>query len=93
MRFAIVYFSFLLLGIGLILAPLLVGKYIPASISNVFEDVAGFRLLQPRSQGNDNTNGTQQTGPGMAGYTGAGFTSGTSGHEFTTGVTDKIKLF
>uniref|UniRef100_A0A8H7KDC0 1,3-beta-glucan synthase n=1 Tax=Bionectria ochroleuca TaxID=29856 RepID=A0A8H7KDC0_BIOOC len=90
-RFAIVYFFFLLLGIGLILAPLLAGKYIPASISNIFEDVAGFRLLQPHSQDNDNTNGTQQTGTGMAGYTGAGFTSGTSGHDLTAGVTGKIK--
>ncbi|KAF4984984.1 hypothetical protein FDECE_16922 [Fusarium decemcellulare] len=92
-RFAVVYFLMLLVGVGLILAPLLAGKYIPTSISNIFEDIAGFRLLQPHGQDNDNTNGTQQTGTGMAGYTGAGLTSGTSGLGSTAGVTGKIKLF
>ncbi|KAM0544702.1 hypothetical protein ACHAPJ_011689 [Fusarium lateritium] len=86
-------FRELVLGIGLIVGPLLAGKYIPASISNIFEDLAGFRLLQPHGQDNNNTNGTQQTGTGMAGYTGAGFTSGTSAHRSTAGVTGKIKLF
>ncbi|KAL2678354.1 hypothetical protein Neosp_009100 [[Neocosmospora] mangrovei] len=78
-RFAVVYFTMLLVAVGLILAPMLAGKYIPSSVSDMFTDLAGFHLLQPSGQDRDNTNGTQQTGTGMPGYTGAGLTSSTSG--------------
>lgn len=77
-RFAVVYFTMLLVAVGLILAPLLAGKYIPSSVSDIFADLAGFHLLQPSGQDRDNTNGTQQTGTGMPGYTGAGLESSTS---------------
>ncbi|EEU34586.1 uncharacterized protein NECHADRAFT_88969 [Fusarium vanettenii 77-13-4] len=78
-RFAVVYFTMLLVAVGLILAPMLAGKYIPSSVCDIFTDLAGFHLLQPSGQDRDNTNGTQQTGTGMPGYTGAGLTSSTSG--------------
>ncbi|RSM07000.1 1,3-beta-glucan synthase component FKS1 [Fusarium ambrosium] len=77
-RFAVVYFIMLLVAVGLILAPLLAGKYIPSSVSDIFTDLAGFHLLQPSGLDHNNTNGTQQTGTGMPGYTGAGLESSAS---------------
>ncbi|KAM5361776.1 hypothetical protein ACJZ2D_012890 [Fusarium nematophilum] len=91
--FAVIYFIMLLVAVALILAPLITGKYVPSSISDIFSDLAGFRLLQPHGQDKDNTNGTQQTGTGMPGYTGAGLESSTSGREATAGVTGRIRLF
>lgn len=90
-RYAVIYFLMLLLTVGLILGTMLAGKYIPNSINDIFSDLAGFRLLQPDDLHNNNTNGTQQTGTGMPGYTGVGRHSTTSGS--TTAVESKIKLF
>lgn len=77
-RWTIIYFVIFDVFLALIVAPAIAGKYIPSSVTSMFEDIAGFRLLQPSGQDLNNTNGTQQTGTGMVGYTGAGVVSSTS---------------
>ncbi|KAH7140989.1 1,3-beta-glucan synthase component-domain-containing protein [Dactylonectria macrodidyma] len=92
-RWVAIYFLMLVVFLGLIVAPAVAGKYIPSSVFSLFEDLAGFHLLQPNGQDRNNTNGTQQTGTGMVGYTGAGFQTSTlsSGSTATSG--GKIRLF
>ncbi|KAH6876541.1 1,3-beta-glucan synthase component-domain-containing protein [Thelonectria olida] len=92
-RWAIIYFIMLVIFLGLIIAPAVVGKYIPSSVMSLFEDLAGFHLLQPNGQDSNNTNGTQQTGTGMPGYTGVGLESSTMGSGSTATAAGKIRLF
>ncbi|KAF4974081.1 hypothetical protein FZEAL_8982 [Fusarium zealandicum] len=89
-RYAILYFVLLVLFIALIVGPAVAGKYIGTSISDALKSMP-FKLVQPDLE-NNNTNGTMQTGTGMAGYTGAGLTkTGTADSEAS--MTAKIKLF
>ncbi|RSM06037.1 hypothetical protein CEP52_005919 [Fusarium oligoseptatum] len=88
-RYAILYFTLLIVFIALIVGPVVAGKYIGDTISSSLGGL-GFNLVQPTDLEHDNTNSTSQTGTGMAGYTGAG-KSKTTGAEAS--VTAKIKLF
>ncbi|KAI8720262.1 1,3-beta-glucan synthase [Fusarium sp. LHS14.1] len=88
-RYAILYFTLLIVFIALIVGPVVAGKYIGDTISSSLGGL-GFNLVQPTDLDHDNTNSTSQTGTGMAGYTGAG-KSKTTGAEAS--VTGKIKLF
>ena len=88
-RYAILYFTLLIVFIALIVGPVVAGKYIGDTISSSLGGL-GFNLVQPTDLDHDNTNSTSQTGTGMAGYTGAG-KSKTTGAEAS--VTAKIKLF
>lgn len=92
-RWTIIYFVMLVLFLGLIIAPALAGKYLPSSIMTIFEDLAGFHLLQPKNQDRNNTNGTQATGTGMPGYTGAAFVSSTASGGSAATASGKIRLF
>ncbi|KAF7550323.1 hypothetical protein G7Z17_g5807 [Cylindrodendrum hubeiense] len=92
-RWTIIYFLMLNVFLGLIVAPALVGKYMPSSVMSLFEDLAGLHLLQPTGQDRNNTNGTQQTGTGMPGYTGVGMDTSTLSSGSTATVTGKIRLF
>lgn len=91
-RYAILYFTLLVVFIALIAGPIVAGKYMPPNtISGVLGDIAGFRLYQPNDLNNDNTNSTMATGTGMQGYTGAGLTKTKTGADASA--TGKIKLF
>ncbi|KAL6411619.1 1,3-beta-glucan synthase [Ilyonectria robusta] len=92
-RWTIIYFVMLVLFLGLIIAPALAGKYLPSSVMTIFEDLAGLHLLQPKGQDRNNTNGTQATGTGMPGYTGAGFVSSTATGGSAATASGKIRLF
>ncbi|KAK7417280.1 1,3-beta-D-glucan synthase [Neonectria punicea] len=92
-RWVVIYFLILVVFLGLIVAPAVAGKYIPSSVFSLFEDLAGFHLLQPNGQDRNNTNGTQQTGTGMAGYTGAGLDTSTLSSGSTATAGGKIRLF
>lgn len=92
-RYTVAYFFMFFLFIGLIVAPLVAGKYVPGSVKNILSDLAGFHLIQPYGQNNNNTNGTQQTGTGMPGYSGAGLKSMTSTALVTATGTGSVRLF
>ncbi|KAL5084424.1 hypothetical protein Trisim1_012032 [Trichoderma cf. simile WF8] len=90
-RFAILYFVLAIVFIALIVGPIFAAKSIPDSLNKSLSNIAGFRLLQPNHQNNDNTNGTQQTGTGASNYSGAGRKTTTSGAGADS--TGKIRLF
>nr|ABS87373.1 glucan synthase catalytic subunit [Fusarium oxysporum] len=90
-RYAILYFTLLVVFIALIAGPIVAGKYMPP---NTISDALGslpFNLVQPNNLNNDNTNSTMATGTGMVGYTGAGLTKTKTGADASA--TGKIKLF
>ena len=70
-RFAILYFVLLVVFLGIIIAPAVIGeKILPASLKSTLSNIAGYNLLQPVGFNHDNTNGTKQTGTGAPHYTG-----------------------
>lgn len=78
-RFAILYFVLLALFIGLVAGPIVAGSKIPPNTLAQLGKSASlgkFQLMQPNLS-KDNTNGTEQTGTGRPGYTGA-FTRSTT---------------
>ncbi|CAJ2508838.1 Uu.00g138640.m01.CDS01 [Anthostomella pinea] len=77
-RFAILYFSLLVLFIALIVGPVVAGKQIPASLTSSISDSLPLPLFQPAHQDNDNTRGRNETGTGSAGYSGPGLASMTT---------------
>jgi 1,3-beta-glucan synthase len=60
-RYAVLYFALLAVFVGLLVAPTVVGDAIPEDLNNSL-NFAGFRLVQPNGENNNNTNGTSETG-------------------------------
>jgi 1,3-beta-glucan synthase len=90
-RYAILYFVMLVVFVALLVGPSLARDAIPASLTNTFNNIGGFRLLQPHNQNRDNTNGTSATGTGDPDYTGAGLTLSSSADDSEP--TNRIRLF
>ncbi|RSL80824.1 1,3-beta-glucan synthase component FKS1 [Fusarium oligoseptatum] len=88
-RYSILYFVLLIIFVALIAGPAVAGKNIGHGLTDTLNGM-GFNLVQPTNLGHNNTNGTQQTGTGMPGYTGAGKTK--TATSAGTSVTAKIKL-
>lgn len=88
-RYAVLYFSMLILFVVLTVGPSLAGKYVPSSIGDMF---SGLGLVQPTGQDNNDTIGDTQTGTGAASYTGALQTMA-SATASTTAAAAKIRLF
>ncbi len=59
MRYSILYFTLLVAFVALIVAPVVLGRKIPSSLTN---SLSGFQLVQPTSQNNNDTDGSTQTG-------------------------------
>ncbi|KAK3942084.1 putative beta-glucan synthase [Diplogelasinospora grovesii] len=66
-RYAVLYFTMLIVFVALIAGPIVAGKSIPTSLTSKIP----LNLMQPVGQNNDDTNGHNQTGTGAPGYTGA----------------------
>lgn len=65
-RYAVLYFVLLVLFVGLIVGPIVAGKYIPTNMLDSLQ----FPLVQPTEYSNDDTQGSTLTGTGAASYTG-----------------------
>jgi 1,3-beta-glucan synthase len=90
-RYAILYFTLLVIFVALIAGPVVAGKYMPPNtISDALKGLP-FNLVQPNNLNKDNTNSTMATGTGKVGYTGAGLTKTKTGADASA--TGKIKLF
>ncbi|KAI1847714.1 hypothetical protein JX265_009143 [Neoarthrinium moseri] len=70
-RFAILYFAMVVLFVALIAGPIVAGKNIPKSLTNLVP----MNLLQPTGQDNDNTRNETQTGTGNPSYSGVATTT------------------
>ncbi|PHH85628.1 hypothetical protein CDD83_150 [Cordyceps sp. RAO-2017] len=100
-RYAMLYFSLLAVFLGLIVGPIVAGRQIPKKVLTGLGSAASlgnkFHLMQPNGQNMDNTNGTEETGTGRPGYTGAftRSTTRTGAAEATASgkANNKIKLF
>jgi len=66
-RYAVLYFIMLVVFVGLIVGPAVVGKKILPSVSR---PLGSTRLVQPFDQNNDDTLGHSQTGTGANNYSG-----------------------
>lgn len=89
-RYAILYFTLLVVFIALIVGPIVAGKFIYPAIDSALSGLP-FKLVQPTGLDRDYTNSTLATGTGREGYTGAGSKPSTTGGD--SSVTGKIKLF
>jgi 1,3-beta-glucan synthase len=89
-RYAILYFTLLVVFIALIVGPIVAGKFIYPAIDDALSSLK-FKLVQPTGLDRDYTNSTSATGTGREGYTGAGSKPSTTGGD--SSVTGKIKLF
>lgn len=89
-RYAILYFTLLVVFIALIVGPIVAGKFIFPAIDSALSGLP-FKLVQPTGLDRDYTNSTSATGTGREGYTGAGSKPSTTGGD--SSVTGKIKLF
>jgi 1,3-beta-glucan synthase len=65
-RFAILYFSMVVLFVVLIAGPIIAGSHIPSSLTSSIP----MDLYQPTGQDNDNTLNETETGTGAASYHG-----------------------
>ncbi|KAJ2896588.1 beta-glucan synthase component gls1 [Zalerion maritima] len=65
-RYAVLYFVMLVVFVGLIVGPVVAGRFIPESLTNSIP----MDLYQPTSFSNDDTNGSSLTGTGAADYSG-----------------------
>ncbi|KAI1080277.1 glycosyltransferase family 48 protein [Whalleya microplaca] len=77
-RYAILYFSMLVLFVALIVGPVIAGKHIPADMTKSISDKLPFPLAQPANQDHNDTRNRTQTGTGSPGYSGPGLASMTS---------------
>jgi 1,3-beta-glucan synthase len=92
-RYAILYFTLLVVFIALIAGPAVVGKIMGESLSKTIEKMIPLEgLVQPNYLDHDNTNSTSATGIKAPGYTGAGLTM-TGSKRVEASATGKIKLF
>lgn len=90
-RYALLYFSLLILFLVLFVGPSLAGKYIGSTVSDMVNGAMS-GLVQPTGQNNNDTIGTTQTGTGAATYTGAGATTAAAASA-TESAAAKIRLF
>ncbi|KAI1056447.1 hypothetical protein LB507_002170 [Fusarium sp. FIESC RH6] len=91
-RYAILYFTLLIVFIALVAGPAVVGKIMGESLSKTLEKMIPLEgLVQPNYLEHDNTNSSSVTGIKNPSYTGPGLTSGKSAAEASA--TAKIKLF
>ncbi|KAI1491749.1 family 48 glycosyltransferase [Biscogniauxia mediterranea] len=93
-RYAILYFTLLVLFVGLIVGPVIAGKYIPESLSKNLSSSLSYRLFQPINQTHDDTRGHNETGTGSPGYSGPGLASMTTtgAAAKTTSSNDKLRF-
>ncbi len=73
-RYAVLYFTLLVVFVGMIVGPAVAGKNIPDSVENSLSGF-GMKLFQPVDQDNDDTMGEDETGTGNPEYSGARKTS------------------
>ncbi|KAI0023921.1 family 48 glycosyltransferase [Xylariomycetidae sp. FL0641] len=95
-RYAILYFTLLIVFLALIIGPVVAGKAIDTS-DIIDNSKLPFPLLQPAHQNKDNTLNHTQTGTGSAGYSGPGLASMTKdgqvgGAAATTGSDDSKRF-
>ncbi|KAI1340680.1 family 48 glycosyltransferase [Xylariaceae sp. FL0016] len=92
-RYAILYFTLLVVFLALIVGPTVAGNYIPASTTKELSNSLPFPLLQPAHQDKDNTQNRTETGTGSPGYSGPGTASMTNaGSAKSTDSTDDSKF-
>jgi hypothetical protein len=75
-RYAILYFVLLVVFVGIIVAPSLLGQKITKSASVAL--INDLKLMQPNNQDHDNTRGDLETGVKRPGYDGVGTASKTT---------------
>jgi 1,3-beta-glucan synthase len=95
-RYAIMYFTMLVLFLALIIGPIFAGRVIPAdSLDSVLGSLP-FPLQQPVGQNNDNTLNETDTGTAAADYSGVATLTATAtggrGGRPTSGANDKFRL-
>jgi 1,3-beta-glucan synthase len=69
-RYSILYFFMLVVFVGLIVGPVIAGKFIPSDIGDSL--MPSLKLFQPNNQDNDDTQGDTPTGTGRPDYDGVG---------------------
>lgn len=89
-RYAVLYFTLLILFLVLFVGPSIAGKYVPDS---VFDMLSSTNLVQPTGQDNNNTIGETETGTGAASYSGALLTMTSASSSATGTANAKIRLF
>ncbi|KAI0005221.1 glycosyltransferase family 48 protein [Xylariaceae sp. FL0662B] len=77
-RYAVLYFTMLVLFVALIAGPVIAGKKIPSDVTKKISSSLPFPLAQPAEQENNDTRNRTQTGTGSPGYSGPGLASMTS---------------
>lgn len=89
-RYAVLYFSLLILFLILIVGPSLAGKWVPPQVAQMLSSTS---LVQPTNLENNDTIGSTATGTGAASYSGAlqTMTSASASSVSTSGA--KIRLF
>lgn len=89
-RYAVLYFTLLILFLVLFVGPSIAGKYVPTS---VFDMLSSTSLVQPTDQNNNNTIGETETGTGAASYSGALLTMTSASGTATGTANAKMRLF
>lgn len=89
-RYAVLYFTLLIVFLVLFVGPSIAGKYVPSSLLDMLSST---NLVQPTGLDNNDTIGHTETGTGAASYSGALLTIETSAASATAGTTAKIRLF
>ena len=91
-RYAILYFTLLVIFVALIVAPIVAGDKIPSSLTGQLNST---NLMQPAHQNNNDTRGHTQTGTGASDYSGvlASITGGTADATASATGGAKIRLF
>lgn len=89
-RYAVLYFTLLIIFLALMIAPSLAGKFVASTINNILGDT---NLVQPSGQEHNDTV-SSQTGTGAESYSGALLTmSSASATASSTADSAKIRLF
>lgn len=84
-RYAVLYFTMLVVALALVVGPAVAGKIILDGTSSLTDDPSSlFYLMQPTGLNRNDTNGTQQTGTALAAKTAVAS---------STAAANRIKLF
>jgi len=90
-RYAILYFVMLVVFVGLIVGPIVAGKFIPKStINDLLPDL---KLVQPDGLDHDDTQGDEPTGTGRPDYDGVGTVTQTADTADETDAADEDAKF
>jgi 1,3-beta-glucan synthase len=100
-RYAILYFTMLVVFLALIVGPIVAGKQIPKGTLDIAAlNNKDYPLLQPTGQNNDDTRGHTETGTKAPGYTGVGtstmsqfISKATDSSSSVTSAPAKLRLF